>query len=160
MSVKFYVGQNCEVSKLNQFLDKKVQMNSNPNITYSYQRFNWKIENEELVLFDGSEEENETYISNINQITNISDEMYKDVISISYDNDQTISICCLESRPILPHCNYCGEVIEQYEDFFELNTQCGFGSSYDGNNHKFKLHWNCFDKQFENLISKEVSTND
>jgi hypothetical protein len=152
-------GQKCDSSKLNQFVNKKVQLSFSPNITYSYQRFNWKFEDNELILFDESEE-SETYISNIIQMTNISEDMYKDVISINFNDNQMIDICCLESRPVLPRCNYCGEIIHEYEGFFELDTQCGYGSRYDSERINLKMHWQCFDLAFANLISKEDSSND
>lgn len=164
MSKKIYLGQECEITKLHQFKGYHIQICSGDNLNYVYQNFDYEIslDNNELILKDLEHSDCKSYIplDKIELIKNINNEdLYRDVIDIFYDGKQ-ISICCDESRPILPHCDYCSEEIEQYEDFFELKARCGYGSIYDGVEHRFLLHWKCFDKQFSNLISKEDLAND
>lgn len=97
MSKTIYLGQECEISKLDQFIGHRVQICTDDKVTFYYNDFNWEIDCEnDLVLMDESHFDCKTYITvaEIELVKNLdNNDMEHDVINIDY-NGKRISICC------------------------------------------------------------------
>ena len=128
------------LSKLNQFIGHKVELSTKDNsITYHYQEFDWNIDDDgSLVLADDTETDCNTYIEMdmINSITNLTEDLYHDVVDIEY-GDNRLSVCCAEVEPILPKCYKCGKEIQPLLDTkWQVQGEVNYGSYYDSSSNE------------------------
>jgi hypothetical protein len=126
MCEKNYYGQECEITKLNEFVGHKIYVSVNGLVNYFYNRFEYYYDDEnDLVLCDDSDSNVKTYISSseIKLITNINDnDIYCDVIGIYHESDK-YEICIGEKKPTPIRCNHCNKEIEFNE--YWLNGPLG-----------------------------------
>lgn len=145
---KCFIGQECGLSKLNQFLDMKCEVsfnfhthNNNFMGTYVYNCFNYKEEESAMFIFDSNDETLNTRLEKniIQKIYNLrDDDLYNDVVSI-YTDDFIISITTLEQKLSIPECDKCGHVFEEDQQIWRINQIGNFGSVHDSETINKKL---------------------
>lgn len=127
--------ENLNFGCLEKFIGYNVFIqNKDIDATYLYKNLlvDWNTYNQ-LILIDG-DNGLKTWIplDNIEEISNLSDDLYFDVVEI-----ETIHyvwrIGCAEERPVLPRCFKCGKEINVPEEtvWWSIHGTANYGSYYD-----------------------------
>jgi len=139
-----------KVSLLNEFTGHKVELSMvDPLFCFMYQRFQWTVDDDYLILQDETEEEAIVYIplDEITEIKNINDkDMYSDVVDIK-TSTYTLSVCCMEARPVIPICDRCKKPLENEQVWF-INQTGEYGSRFDSETINKRLCDDCLDEVF------------
>ena len=126
--------KNLNLSCFEKFIGHNVFIqNEDADITYLYHNLSidYDTYGDHLILIDG-ENECKTWIPLylIRGITNLSDDLYVDVIEINAQYDWRIG--CAEERLVPVKCDKCGHEFEEFEQIWSINQQGEYMSVYDG----------------------------
>lgn len=122
------------ISKLNQFIGRRVEITTRESrITFTYQYFNYDVDENDLVLMDETDDDCRVYIpvDDVTEIINLTDDLYTTVVDIKYDG-KVILVCCAEKRPVSIKCDKCNHMFEEDEQVWSINQQGEYNSIYDG----------------------------
>jgi hypothetical protein len=116
----------------NKFTGHQVEITVNQTTTFQYGYFNYRKDDDNLMLYDEMNPDCTTYIPlSTVSIANTTTDLYDDIVTINYDNN-ILTITCAECRPVLPKCFRCGHEIHIPEEtIWHLNGQANFGSHYE-----------------------------
>ena len=85
-------------------------------------------------------------------MTNLTDDVYHDVIDIKTDK-YILSICSKEEKPVVPVCSKCKKEFGEYDNSWNINQQAGYDSLRDGDEISVKICDSCFEKMFGELVN-------
>jgi len=82
--------------------------------SYIYQSFAYYLDEDGFIFLEDKINDKEAFtyfeLSKVNEIKNLNDSIYHDVVSF-YTDEYIIDVCTLESKPVLPKCHKCGKDI-------------------------------------------------
>lgn len=135
------MGNKRNYNLLDQFWSRECEIYINlltedTHATYLYPSFYYTVEDENIVLSSGTNDELNTYIplDKIIEVKNLYDDnVYQDSIDIVTDGF-IVSVCTIDEKlvPVFPKCHRCGnEIHTPEESIWRVTGDCTYGSEYD-----------------------------